>query len=951
MSGEKLGTLGEAKKLLASKKYDYSGKPVEYMEELIFEKVRPAWPKKGEAGVNSIMNYVSGETKRLLENPAELLLPLEMMPEKSPRSKVRASDTEWYKLCSYAHSLGMMKVVGDDCVPRDRSGHLITNGAGAVKKEKIIDGKVHDCQRFISILVPTNAATTPIEGAQDTLPYIGTLSALMIEEDEMLYLDSEDLQSAFNLFSVPDQWLGYFAYSKKVDGQAFGLPGSSSRSGKAPGIWKSWCKQSNKRWEGRADPRHKIVGRLDNFDEITILKQVAAEFEATEEMTENHRRFNEVCDAEGLPRNLGKQLVKAISGGMQGGEFDGLRGTLKVGSDKLRGFIKMSLGLLASSRWSEFSLRHWTGKAAFCCAFRRVLFAHLGEIFPTIEESTQGDVVPPAAVVDEVLCFVVSSIQAETELKCRLSEVISCTDASPTGGASAIATKFKKGEVKVPASSVLEERCAVCETAFEEVRGCGKYPCSRSCGARMCSVLCYYNHQDEKCSRCDMWTPMFGERFAGKNFPLTKACALVGVGIQPPLDREIPSLPWEFFSSEGKQKLEDFENDPALAATHWAPECKTFSAARGWPITLSSGRKVAGPKALRSKDQPWGLKSLTKNEQIKVRQGNSMAKRAIAGCKDAFLCRRYASLEHPWGSHLWSTDEAKELYETEDVFVTCYSHCCFGGKREKWQCLVHNCGEIHNELHKPVCPGHEGLLNYQVHERNDGTLEFDTEGEAEYPWRWCVAYARGLKLALMRKSPWPVGLRDLTMENAIFSALKKATKGMQNDDVARATAKQVHKMVEAMVPGKESEHLRWLVRHVSTRGCDIKIWTSKEDGSETFLTPYPGFMWLWKTLLSYKWHSEQHINVLEVSAFLVELRRRTRGPRSIGFKFINVTDSQVMFHVLTKGRSSSPRLNRLARRITALSLMGRVYAFHVWTISKWNFADHGSRRFQLITDA
>lgn len=46
----------------------------------------------------------------------------------------------------------------------------------------------------------------------------------MLEEDEMLYLDSEDLQSAFNLFSVPDQWLGYFAYSKKVDGKAFGLP-------------------------------------------------------------------------------------------------------------------------------------------------------------------------------------------------------------------------------------------------------------------------------------------------------------------------------------------------------------------------------------------------------------------------------------------------------------------------------------------------------------------------------------------------------------------------------------------------------------------------------------------------------------------------------------------------------------------------------------------------------
>lgn len=973
ISGEKLGTLGEAKKLLASKKFDYSGKPVEYMEELVFEKVKPAWPKQGEAGVNSIMNYVSGETKRLLENPAELLLPFELMPEKSPRSKVRASDTEWYKLCAYAHKLGMMKVVDDNCIPRDRSGHLITNGAGAVKKEKVVGGKVQQCQRFISILVPTNAATTPIEGAQDTLPYIGTLCALMLEEDEMLYLDSEDLQSAFNLFSVPDQWLGYFAYSKKVDGQAFGLPaGKLVRPAlsvvpmgwhSAVGVVQEAVRHlvferakvsrvtSVEKGKALPDSKSLSVVYLDNFDEITILKQVAEEFESTGEMTENHRRFNEVCDQDGLPRNLGKQLVKALSGGMQGGEFDGHRGILKVGSDKLRGFIKMSLGLLSSSKWSEFSLRHWTGKAAFCCAFRRVLFSQLGEIFQAIEESTKGDMVPPTAVVDEVLCFLISSIQAETELKIPLSEVISCTDASPTGGATAIATRFKKGEVKVPASQVLEETCAVCGTPFADVRGCGKYPCSRNCGARMCSVMCCFNHQEGGCCRGEMWTPLFGERFAGKNFPLTKACALTGVGIQPPLDKEIEGLPWEFFSQEGKQKLDDFENASELAVSHWAPECKTFSAARGRPITLSSGRRVAGPKALRSKENPWGLKSITKNEQIKVRQGNSMARRAITGCKDAFLCHRLASLEHPWNSHLWSTEEALELCETEGVFVTCYSHCCFGGRREKWQCLVHNCPELHEELHRPTCPGHVGLLEYSVREREDGSLAFDTEGEAEYPWQWCLAYAKGIKKALLKRCPWPVGLKDLTLENAIFSALKKATRGLQNDDIARVIAKQVYDMVSGMKPDSEADHLRWLIRHVSTRGCDIKIWSSKEDGTETFLTPYPGFMWLWKTVLSYKWKNEQHINVLEVSAFLVELRRRTRGPRSTGFKFINVTDSQVMFHVLTKGRSSSPRLNRLARRISALSLMGRVYAFHLWTISKWNFADHGSRRFQVISDA
>ena len=106
-----------------------------------------------------------------------------------------------------------------------------------------------------------------------------------------------------------------------------------------------------------------------------------------------------------------------------------------------------------------------------------------------------------------------------------------------------------------------------------------------------------------------------------------------------------------------------------------------------------------------------------------------MAKRAIQGCKEAFLGHRFASLEHPWGSHLWKTGEAMELYQMDEVFVTCYSHCCFGGKRTKWQCLVHNCPHLHRALHRPRCEGHRDLLSYEVRQRSDGTLAFDTESK------------------------------------------------------------------------------------------------------------------------------------------------------------------------------------------------------------------------------
>ena len=87
-----------------------------------------------------------------------------------------------------------------------------------------------------------------------------------------------------------------------------------------------------------------------------------------------------------------------------------------------------------------------------------------------------------------------------------------------------------------------------------------------------------------------------------------------------------------------------------------------------------------------------------------------------------------------------------------------------------------------------------------------------------------------------------MGVKDLTLQNAIFSALKCSTRGMQNDEVARSAALEVYATVSMMTPNQELEHLKWLIRNVSTRGCDIKILTGKEDGSEAFMSPYPGFM-------------------------------------------------------------------------------------------------------------
>jgi hypothetical protein len=58
------------------------------------------------------------------------------------------------------------------------------------------------------------------------------------------------------------------------------------------------------------------------------------------------------------------------------------------------------------------------------------------------------------------------STQSQRELGAELSRVISCTDASPTGGGAAIATKFKKKSLVVPEEIPAREECGCCGTGF-----------------------------------------------------------------------------------------------------------------------------------------------------------------------------------------------------------------------------------------------------------------------------------------------------------------------------------------------------------------------------------------------------------------------------------------------------------------------------------------------------
>ena len=446
---------------------------------------------------------------------------------------------------------------------------------------------------------------------------MGQLTGIVLGPGESLYLDSEDLTSAFNLFSVPDSWLPHFAFGKKVDASAFGgTPGHQIRPALSimPMGWKNAvtliqaavreivfvrCKvprQTSLEKEKPIPETDNIsIVYLDNFDELQRIRTFGQEVELGK-ASEAHQRFNRVCDELGLGRNLGKQLIMSLTGGIQGGDLNGKTGLIKVARDKLLNFISMSLGLLSMDTWREFHVRYWLGKAAFVAAFKRPLFSILETLFPAVESCKVYDFKPGPREYDEVISFLVLAVQAESSLRAQLSPEIVCTDASPTGGGSVIAIGFKDKSLLVAPKREPTGLWATCRRLLDGKDGRVRYPCPRGCGEEGCSVVCAQCHYEKgPCDRNEYSVPKFGERFSGSNYPLTKVVALAGGAVQKPMDIKIKGNSWDFLTPEGREALDEQERDSALRWRHWGPNCRTFSSARGRPLYVKGKGKSRGP--------------------------------------------------------------------------------------------------------------------------------------------------------------------------------------------------------------------------------------------------------------------------------------------------------------------------------------------------------------------
>ena len=207
---------------LTSKQVDYNGEVTAKAEDLEFGKVIPAWPTAEGAAVVPIIDLLSGELLEDVLDPARCLLPRAQWPSNAPRSRVRATDAEWYRIVKRGLELGLFCVCPENEILVDQHGTKVLNGAMGVKKAKVIDGTTTWLQRFIVIMCPSNAYLRRLRGASCFLPYLGRMVLVMLGDDEQLVVNGADMANCFNIFYFPTCWRGYMAFEKRVPASVIG---------------------------------------------------------------------------------------------------------------------------------------------------------------------------------------------------------------------------------------------------------------------------------------------------------------------------------------------------------------------------------------------------------------------------------------------------------------------------------------------------------------------------------------------------------------------------------------------------------------------------------------------------------------------------------------------------------------------------------------------------------
>ena len=463
---------------IQSKQINYNGEEVALAQPLTLEQLVPSLPPKGHGGSVELIPLLEGRARYLMENPEQVLIRgFDSFPGKNS-SKVHISGDEAPKIFRLLFERGIIDFVPEGEVHSDQKGPFL-NGLFGVPKANKFTPSGKPILRLIMNLIPINRALEVILGDISELPSASTWQQLVLSDGDSISISQADMASAFYLFRVPSAWLKYLCFNFRLRGEDVGLPGSHFIFPACRVLPMGWA--SSVGIMQMASRELMLQAKLGGADELRKQGSIPRWFvDWAQDLPDSSTWWQVYLDnfmaaevrRSGAPAGLDSQLHSLAVGAWDeagvlcskdkdilgadvatelGVQIHGPLGLLGGSLDRIYRNILATLVLIRQHRASPKLVQVILGRWIFILQFRRPSMAVLSRSWDYINHPCHRWRSWPV-VCKELSTLIGLAPLLQFDLKLGFSDLVTCADASETGGAVAVSRSL------TPAGRELEQR-------------------------------------------------------------------------------------------------------------------------------------------------------------------------------------------------------------------------------------------------------------------------------------------------------------------------------------------------------------------------------------------------------------------------------------------------------------------------------------------------------------
>ena len=1001
---------------LKSRKVNYRGEEVGTCKRLTLAQVLPALPPKEHGGSIRAVDFVSEHTKRLLNNPEWSIL--EDDGRKLPKLKgiVHADPHEMQLIADELVERGVCEWTPLKEVVQYRGEYVLNGLFGVEKSSTIQDGR--PVLRLIMNLVGSNAIMRQFLGAIKELPAITAWMSTVLEEGQELRVWQSDMSNAFYLFQIPKRWVHCLAFNVIRD---MDDPITGKRETMALG-----CRVLPMGWLSSVSVMQEISQNLLRYRGIEPLGQLVRNKPVPpwmvgiiEESRESSRLWwhiyldnfaggqtityqdelkhgNHLHDlAElawkeaGVVSSVKKQKRAEAIAYELGACIDGSAQYIGGSAERFIKLIHATFWVLSEPLLSKKVVQVIAGRWIHLMQFRRPTMGVLEKTWQFIGKTQLEPGIHQMVRRELFQCICLAPLM-HTHLGAGISELMTASDASNTGGAVGVARELTaEGKDFVRASRTVpylpEEAPILLISLFGGIGGC----------------------------------------FRAYDILGVKVAAMVHVDIHKPANRVI-SRRWP--QAEIYEDVRDFDLELLRSLLGRYPTVKEIHLWAGFPCNdLSSanalGRGLDGPSSslfyefvrirdmitaevhgyIEVKTTGENVASMPRSEcdEISPRLG---LRPYFLDSMDAVpmrrprLCWCSESLEGSFDDiEIWPEENWKRVYapapypkleqwiepgvvweagEEGEVLPTCmksiprskppvkpagiercdsdslgryaadsfryppYQYLLrfvFWTPKETWRLV--------NAEEKELLMGYgwkHTALCYSASKIKQSYRSFDDERNSLLGDSFNVYSFVIPAMALCRNFVQKVSYKHIAMRMGMAPGFRSSIRTL-----APLARKLQYGFAEFQTKAGIQDLNRFLLSRTNHTGSDVRIATGEVLNPKSH--PRQGVdakWWSWEPAFKVKWKHKDHINLLELRSILLSARYHVSHLQSFNMRICHITDSYICLSVASKGRTSSHQLGRLLRQLNAFLLAHNLYLILAHVDSSDNPTDVASRSLE-----